>query len=211
MRGLIFATLLFAAVAFARYKIFDLDGAQPTSAMYDKPVWLRSLVLPKASIPQGYTIVGAENPHPIKADRALNEVPQLSKAQLPQPSEITEYLVQSFAGTMGDKVHVVTARYANKQAAERAGLDRYKGPKFYVVDYYLTWIDSPTDEAASQFHAAFDANAKQQKKRRGEMEKVVVAGNAYLKFFADLLVGAFGFMLALFFAKYFLIMRNVED
>lgn len=211
MRGLIIACLLFAAVCFARYKIFDMDGPQPTAALYDKPVWMRSLVIPKASIPQGYTVVGSENPSPMKADRALQEVPQLAKAQLPQPGEITEYLVQSYAGTMGDKVHVVTARYTNRQAAERAGVDRYKPPRYHVVDYYLTWFDSQTDEAASQFNAAFDAHAKQQKKRNVELQKALVAGNAYLKFFADLLVGTFGFMLALFFAKYFLIVRNVED
>lgn len=211
MRGLFIAALLFAAVCFARFKIFELDGPKPTAALYDKPVWMRSLVLPKAGIPQGYTVVGAENPSPVKADRAVQDLPQLSKAQLPKASEITEYLVQSFAGTMGDKVHVVTARYANRQAAESAGIDRYKPPRFHAVDYYLTWFDSQTDEAAALFNNAFDAHAKHQKKRNIDLQKAMVAGNAYLKFFADLLVGTFGFMLALFFTKYFLIVRNVED
>jgi hypothetical protein len=211
MKGLIFATLLFGLVVWARYEVFDLDAPKPTAALYDKPVWMRMLAVPRAQSPSGYNLTTVENPAPVDAATAHQQVPRLSQAGFPQPGEIKEYLVQSWAGTMGDKVNLVTARYHTKEALEQAGGGRMKPPRYHVVDYYLTWIDVGDDAAAPQFHDMFDAHVKAQKKKRVDMEKVVVASNAYLKLFADVLVGAFGFMLALFFAKYFLIVRNVED
>lgn len=53
----------------------------------------------------------------------------------------------------------------------------------------------------------FEAHCEKTKRARIQIEKALVGINVSLRFMADLLVGAFGFVLALLFAKYVLIMR----
>lgn len=210
MRGLIFGTLVFALVAFARYKIFELDE-KPTSKLYEKPVWLKQLLIGKDLIPSAYGRTSDDKASAVKVDGAYVQVPRLANAALPQQTDIQEFLIQSYVDASGHKVNVVTAKYPSRDALERLGTERLKAPRYFAIDNYLTWIDADDEDALKLFHEAFALNAAAQKKARARFEKALVASNVSLKFFADLLVGAFGFVLALFFAKYFLIIRQTED
>lgn len=210
MKGLLFAIVAFAAVAFARYKIFELDE-KPTAKLYEKPVWLRQLLIPKDQIPSGYGRTSGDVPNAVKLDGAMTQVPRLASANLPQQSDIQEVLVQAFASSSGHKLHVVTARYPTVDALARLGVERFTAPKYHVIDHCLTVIDGDDEDAVKLFHEVFAAHAAKMKKVRVQVEKSLVGSNALLKFMADLMVGAFGFILALFFTKYFLIVRQTED
>lgn len=210
MKGLLFATLVFAAVAFARYKIFELDE-KPTSKLYEKPVWLKTLLISKDAIPANYSRTSADDASTVKLEGAHVQVPSLASVNLPQPTEIKELLIQSYVSSSGHKVNVVTARYPGREALARLLRPEHKPPRYHVIDHCLTWFDADDDDVLKAFNAAFEANAVKSKKSRIQIEKALVGSQATLKFMADLLVGAFGFVLALFFAKYFLIMRQTEE
>jgi len=214
MRALIVMTGLFVCFVVARFYVFNMDAPKPTPKMYDKPVWLRMLEIPKENVPQGYsqTIGSDTGKHPsiVKADTIRSSFSRIENANLPRSDAISEYLVATYSGPLGEKAAVITAQYKTTNALEGLNLERYREPHFMVLDHQITWIDAETDDIAAKFLRAFRENAMAQKKQRGWIEKLVVSSNAYLKFFADLLVGAFGFVLALFFTKYFLIIRQVE-
>jgi len=209
MKGLIVAVLAFALVAFARYKIFELDD-KPTAKLYDKPVWLRQLSLPEKELPEGYTRAPTDNPRPVKLEGAYVTVSKLSTANLPQQNDVQEVLVQSLVSRSGQPATIVTARYPNREVLERLA-ESYKAPHYLITDVYLTWFDAVDDDQLALVNAAFAAHAKLAKDQRTRIEKAAVGSNAMLKFFADLMVGAFGFVLALFFTKYFLIVRTTEE
>lgn len=210
MKGLLFAIVAFAAVAFARYKIFQLDD-KPTAKLYEKPVWLRTLLLHKDSIPDSYGRTSPDDASPVKLDGALIQVPRLAGANLPRQTEIQELLLQTYQSSSGHKVSIVTARYPSAEAlAELAG-SRFTPPRYHIIDHCLTWLDADDEDALKVFHEAFSEHAAKMKKSRVQLEKALVGSNALLKTLADLMVGAFGFILALFFTKYFLIVRPTED
>lgn len=210
MKGLLFATLVFAAVAFARYKIFELDE-KPTAKLYEKPVWLKSLLLSKDTIPENYSRTSPDNASPVKIDGAYVQVPRLSTAGLPQQSEVQEVLIQSYVGSSGHKVNIVTAAYPTRDLLERLATASFKPPRYHTIDHFLSWFDADDEAVLPVFHAAFETHAAKAKKARIQKEKALVGSTATLKFLADLMVGAFGFILALFFAKYFLIIRATKD
>ena len=210
MKGLLFAILAFALVAFARYKIFELDE-KPTAKLYEKPVWLKTLALPRDEIPANYGRTSDEASAVVKLDGALTQVPRLAAANLPQQTEIQELLIQAFQSSSGHKVNLVTARYPSVDALARLGTERFPAPKYHVVDHCLTYIDADDEDAVKLFYDAFAAHAVKMKQARVKMEKALVGSNALLKTLADLMVGAFGFILALFFTKYFLIVRTTEE
>jgi hypothetical protein len=214
MKALIVMTALFISFVTARYYVFDAGAPRPTARMYDKPVTLRALAIPSSQIPQGYSLTNGTAqgnvPPPVKAGDIHSSIPRIDRADFPEPTAIGEYLIAIYTSTMGEKVTLVTAQYKAKGALAKLDLTKYKDPRYVVIDHQLTWIDADVDEAAARFSRAFRDNATEQKRKRSGVEKLVVASNAYLKFFADLLVGAFGFVLALFFTKYFLIVRQTE-
>ncbi|MBI4861250.1 MAG: hypothetical protein HY815_13475 [Candidatus Riflebacteria bacterium] len=215
MRGLVIMTTLFFGFVLARNHVFKMDAPKPTPDLYNKPIFIWMLRIPRQLTPQGFSTPDQAPqqtflPKTVSPAEIAQRVPQIGRADLPNQKAIHEYLVDVYTGTLGEKVTIVTAGYKNREAL--TGLDpaRVKAPRFLLMDHCLTWIDAESDEAALKFHKVLSDHAQAQKRRRVEMEKVKVASTAYLKFFADILVGAFGFVLALFFMKYFLITRQVE-
>jgi hypothetical protein len=223
MRGLIVMTLIFLAFVGARFfvfaEVFGKGARQPTPDLYRKPVMMRQLILPAAGIPPGYTGGGASAAQILKG--AALPASEALAAHLPRPRLISELLVESFTSSLGHKVVLRTARYPDSRQLSQALTDpprdrerripvRIAPPRYHLTDHFLTWIEADDDDVARFAHAV-EENIRVQKKRREDVEKLSVAGNAYLKFFADILVGAFGFVLVLFFLKYFLVMRQVEQ
>jgi hypothetical protein len=211
MKPVILLSAVFLMFLYGRYYFLSDREVAPTR--YEKPVLLRQLALPKTSVPSGYLLAMPRPEHTVpevvKPGQLAGMVPQAASAGFPQPDEIAEYLVAVYQSSMGEKVRVVTARYKGKDALSGAG--RLSPPHWTVVDQTVTWIDSDQPEGAKVFHAAFEQNAKLQKQKRQEWEKVFVAGDAYLKLFINIMVGAFGFLVLLFLVKWVLIVRPTQD
>src|SRR5947209_5145152 len=142
MKSLIVAALAFALVAFARYKIFELDE-KPTPKLYDKPVFIRQLSLPKTAFPPNCDRSSTDSNQLIKMEGALVTAPRAAQ-KLPQTADVKQLLVQQFVTGSGHKVNLVSAQYPDVATLQRLA-DSYKPPLYHIVDYYLTVIDADNE------------------------------------------------------------------
>jgi hypothetical protein len=206
-RVLLFGLCFFGIFLLHRYLF---TGTQPTPILYDKPVQLKMLKIPTTAVPSGYTADEATGGTVVKPADIGKRSAELLRAGFPKTDRVTEYLMATYTGTLGDKVPVITARYGAKD--DLAGLDsKFKSPRYFTQDYYLAWIGAETDPVVDRFYKAYEDNAKVQKERRAKLEMVAVAGQAELKLLANVLVGSFVFLVVLFLVKYFLVIRQVEE
>ncbi len=188
-----FCLLVFSV--WLRYSIFGFGyGPIVTAKSYDKPVKIERLVLPKEKLPAG---VFKEEVKRLDKDEDKRRV--LQRYELKNLSCKT-LIVALFRG-QGESHAQLILDFATKAEAEKVT------PVIRVQDTRAIVLHGMSKTLAE----AIGKHADEEKKLRTKVLKLRTAGNASFCFFMDLLVGAFFFVLALFLAKYFLIVRNLEE
>lgn len=206
------AGLLGASLVYFRFYVYGGRGIDIKPESYRKPPPLESFALLGAKVPPGFILLpnpirGRKNPTSVAPDTGLSE---FSRGPFGRRESITGFHVAVYRGAMGEGVRLVTARYDPKRVPHAPAPTGTPPDGVHIADHYLTWIDSPSDDARRTFREALARQLPQARRAREAMEKVLVLSKAYLQLFMDLLIGAFCFIVVLFFVKYFLITRRVE-
>ncbi|MBI2945321.1 MAG: hypothetical protein HYY25_14095 [Candidatus Wallbacteria bacterium] len=200
--------LLLALAAGARFWIFRLQDKEISPEYYQRKMRLEDFALPETAAPQGFRMPpnlsgGFENPSELKPSelaRAVKAVPAF-----PAPSKIVAAHAAAYASALGDEVVLVACQYggAADAPAAPAGFQRH--------GVFLVTAVSSTPLLRDSFMNALSEHLTKLKADSVKLNKVKTIGNVLLKLFMDILVGAFAFILALFLAKYFLILKRVEE
>lgn len=208
---------LFAFVVFLglllllKNQIFQVDDVQKvTSKRYEKPIYTAQWLIPEDQMPSGF-----KRFDPPPGQRKIGTV-ERTEAQVDVPEGIpaedlkTIYRME-FSSEVKPSIKVIVAHYKDVETADRVLQDAGTAPRFMKTDFYGVWFVSTDPDVVKSFHEAYRKYLEAAKERRKNFEKVVVASNAYLKLFTNLLVGALIFILILYFVKTMLITRKVEE
>ena len=196
---LIICAILLVFSVWLRYSIFGFGyGPIVTAKSYDKPVKLERLILPKEKLPSGFF---------------KDEVKVLEKDE-----DMKRVLTRYKLSQRSTKKIVVALYRSNNQTFAQLVIDFDKEdeassfvPKLRVQDTRAIVLTSPSAQHGAPLEKAIIEHVDEEKRLRVKVAKLRTAGNASFCFLMDLLVGAFFFVLALFLAKYFLIVRNLEE
>lgn len=199
---LVSALLLVAATVLRAYIFGWGYGPLVTASSYDRPVPLHRFALTKDETPEGFT---GPSGLPTRGDVLTGDAADqaLRTAGVASPVRPAGVIVVPYAGPGGRHLLVALRFPRPEDAGAVAGA-------LTVQDTTALVLVTPPGAADTALAQALRRAAETRKRDRVKLEKLRTAGNATLCFLMDLLVGAFFFILALFLAKYFLILRVVE-
>ena len=196
---LIICAVLLVFSVWLRYSIFGFGyGPVVTAKSYDKPVKLQRLILPKDALPPGYFF---EETKVFKQPAEQQEV--LKRYEL-SSRKCKEIIVGIFKGENQTFAQLVIDFATEDEAKSYV-------PHLRIQDTRAIILARPSAQLGGPLERAIGKHIDKEKKLRMKIAKLRTAGNASFCFLMDLLVGAFFFVLALFLAKYFLIVRNLEE
>ena len=195
---LIICAILLVFSVWLRYSIFGFGyGPIVTAKSYDKPVKLQRLILPKEKVPAGFF---KDEVKVLEKDDEKKRVLTRYKLSQRNTKKIAIALYRSNNQTFAQLV----IDFDNEDTAQSFV------PKLRVQDTRAIVLTKPS-ELGAPLEKAILEHVDEEKRLRVKVAKLRTAGNASFCFLMDLLVGAFFFVLALFLAKYFLIVRNLEE
>ena len=195
---LIICAILLVFSVWLRYSIFGFGyGPIVTAKSYDKPVKLKRLILPKEKVPSGFF---KDEVKVLEKDDEKKRV--LTRYKLSQRN--TKKIVVALYRSNNQTFTQLVIDFDNEDTAQSFV------PKLRVQDTRAIVLTKPS-ELGAPLEKAILEHVDEEKRLRVKVAKLRTAGNASFCFLMDLLVGAFFFVLALFLAKYFLIVRNLEE
>ena len=196
--------ILFGLALLLRYSIFGFGyGPIVTGDHYDRPVALHRMALPAKRLPLGCEVESQERAGYRIITAAEEKANELLRFELPSTG-VSNLLVADYRY---QDEHFVLVALQYQSNGEAKAVRR----AFVAQDNVaLVLVGPETGPARRALEQAFLDHLREEKILRRKVEKMKTAGNATLCFVMDLLVGAFFFVLCLFLAKYFLIVKNVE-
>ncbi|MBI4871476.1 MAG: hypothetical protein HY814_07910 [Candidatus Riflebacteria bacterium] len=209
IRRILIVALLLVVAAVARYYVFRLQDMDIAPDYYERKLKLEDFGFPEPQIPQGYRLSaqlpgGLENPSRIPPDRAAGLV--TPRIAFPEPDRLTAAYASSFESTLGDRVLVVAGQYLpGPQGTPEAPMG------FLREGVFMVTVVAAAPVQREVFTNALSERLDRVKKFGVKLNKLKTIGNVLLKLFMNILVGGFVFLLMLFLAKYFLIIRQVEE
>lgn len=208
---LIGLAVLLGVLFLARDHIFGVGEVQKvTPKLYEKPIFPAQWLLPDDHVPSGFKRID-----PPAGQRKIGTL-ERSEAQVDVPEGIPSEDLKAiykleYSSDVHPSVKVIVAHYKDVPTAEKVLDGVGTAPRFMRSDFYGVWFVSPDADVVKTFHEAYRKYLEAAKERRKNFEKVVVASNAYLKLFTNVLVGALLFILVLYFVKTMMITRKVEE
>jgi len=191
------AMILLFAVGL-RYSIFGFGyGPLVTARDYDKPVPLLRLAPQPDILPAGF-----EAAPPCLVTDSARVANVLTAHSLDVPGALAVVTVDYRRGSQGCTLVIVECPTVAAATAVPSSL--------FTQDTRVVVIVGATGAPYDELVAVVRRHAAEEKRLRVKVAKLRTAGNASFCFLMDLLVGALLFVLALFLAKYFLIIRRVE-
>lgn len=197
--ALIMGTALAALVGLRLFLGGPPEGL--TAASYEKPVRL-DLLFPRPGdeeFPEGWELATA-----IREARVAElggVLPGGVPVTVPRPAEVERVLVGEYRDPGGQPVYLVGVDYRRAAPASRED---------HVQDDALLMCLRPGGARSSALAKVVSSKGARMKRVRVWAEKMKTLGSAYVQFGMDVVVGLLGALLLLFFAKYFLIMRETD-
>ena len=202
---LVVSALLLIFAVWIRYSIFGFSY-EPliTSEDYDKPVKVERLVFPIKKLPSGYRRLDTKVFE--KRDRIKT---LLSSRNLSlQVGEIEEVTIVDFKTPVGSIFEQLIIVFSNEQSAENfSGVNDGST----LQDDRIILLSGISENHSQLFRTKLKEHVIEEKRLRTKVAKLKVAGNASFCFCIDILVGSLFVVVAMFLAKYFLIIRKLEN
>jgi len=214
-RAIVFFAFLIAMFGVLRNCVFNVPGVKEaaTEKLYEKPLYLGQWILPDDKVPTGFERTSPKPPDikptvlDIEAGRRY-----LGRDALP-PEGLKNLIALEYQAAGSPRLTVVVARYESAETVKNLlEQDSWITPPHYLAfGPDIAWFSTSEGSEARAFRDAYAPYLEDAQSRRRNFEKVVVAGNAYLKLFTNLAVGVMALALIFYFLKVYLINRQVEE
>lgn len=177
---------------------------------FKKPVALTLMHLDARDpeMPEGWSRDREAEPAapPASVRELAPHLPEGPSLEVPRPNEVVELGVSRYKDRSGTPAAVVVLRYpgAAAPAAPRGVAAVREGPLLMLI-----LVEGRS--TAPALERALSQKAARMAKLAVKLEKLKLLANTSIQLGMDLVLGSLAFVLALFFTKYLLIMRQIED